>query len=315
MLGLSYFLGFALGCLFGTRLLERVGHIRSFAAMASAGPLIHGLIVIAPVWWLMRLVTGFCFAVLYVVIESWLNERATNETRGTILSLYLIINLTVITLGQLMLMLYDPGGLALFALAAVMVSIAAVPVALTASQQPAAVPHVRVRVGRLYRISPVGFMGCFFVGLPNGAFWAVGPVCASSAGLDVAGIAWFMSAIVIGGALGQWPFGRLSDRTDRRRVLVLGAAGAAAVWVAAAVMSAQVTGMFFCVIGLLWGMFAFPLVAIAMAHTNDSAEAGDFVEISSGLLLVAAAGSIAGPLLAGGLMAGIGSAGFFDTVN
>lgn len=314
IMGSLYYLGFAAGCVLGPYLLRHVGHIRSFTAMAavaSAVPLVHGLILLAPAWWLMRALTGFCFAVLYLIIESWLNERSTNETRGMILSLYLIINLTVITLGQLMLVLADPAEFPLFAIASILVSLAAVPVALTSSAQPAPVQTVKIRIGRLYRTSPVGFMGCFFVGLSNGSFWALGPVFAGASGLDITGIAVFMSVTVLGGALGQWPLGRLSDRTDRRRVLFAGSVLAAAIGAAVVASGMATPGWPLFLLGLAWGACAFPLYAIAVAHSNDYADAREFVEVSGGLLLVSAVGSVTGPVLASLLMGPLGGTGLF----
>ena len=181
ILGSAYYVGFASGCLLGGRILRRAGHIRTFTAMASiasAVALAHALVLSPWFWWLARATTGFCLAVLFMVIESWLNERSTKQTRGTVLSIYLIINLTVITVGQMMITLYDPGSWALFALASILVSLAAVPIALTVSPAPTHVQTVSIRIRRLHRLSPVGFAGCVTVGLANGAFWALGPVYA-----------------------------------------------------------------------------------------------------------------------------------------
>ena len=163
VLGSAYFLGFAIGCLYGPHVVRRAGHIRTFTAMvaiASCIVLAHALVVSPVVWWLMRAATGYCFAVLFMVIESWLNEKATNENRGFVFSVYTIINLTVLTLGQLMLVLDDPGDFPLFSLASILVSIAAVPVALTTAPAPAPIAAVKIRIGHLFRLSPVGFVGC-----------------------------------------------------------------------------------------------------------------------------------------------------------
>jgi MFS family permease len=222
LVGSFYYVGFAAGCLLGPRLVRRVGHIRVFAAMAaiaSAVPLLHGLVPLPLPWWGMRVATGFSFAVRYIVIESWLNERATNETRGFVLAVYQAINLTVLIAGQMLLPLADPGGFQLFAVTSVLISLAAVPVALSAAPAPAPIQSTEVRLRRLYRLSPVGFVGCLGVGLANGAWWSLVPIFASDAQLHTSGIAILMSA-VIGGAAAQWPVGRLSDRMDRRRVLV-----------------------------------------------------------------------------------------------
>jgi len=317
LLGSSYFVGFGLGCFLGAYLIRRVGHIRTFtamAAMASAVPLAHGLWLQPMPWWIMRALTGFCFAVLYVVIESWINERTTRETRGTVLSIYLIITLTVMTLGQMMLTFEDPAGFALFALTSILVSISAIPVALTAAPAPAPVHTVKVRLPYLYRISPVAFVGCLGIGLANGTFWTLGPVFAQRSGMDLTSIALFMSASILGGALGQWPFGRLSDRIDRRWVLV-GASMIAAlcglsIWLAGVILHSHNQWILFALAGL-WGASAFPLYAICIAHANDHAAPEEFVEVSSGMLLVFAAGSIVGPLIASAAMDSMGAASLY----
>lgn len=313
LIGTAYYIGFAAGCVFGPRLVQRAGHIRTFAAMASiasAVALAHALIVTPLAWWLLRAMAGFCFATLYVVIESWLNERSTNETRGKVLAVYNMINLTVITIGQMMLTLYDPASFALFCLASILVSIAAVPVAMTAAPAPAPVGIVRLRLKRLYRTSPVGSMGALAVGLANGAFWALGPVFAQNSGLDVTGIALFMSVTVIAGAVGQWPLGRLSDRMDRRRVILAVCILASLAGIGMVVFNDAWTYgiLIFC---FLFGLVAFPLYAVCAAHANDLAAREDFVETSSGMLLLFAGGAAAGAELASIAMATIGTDGLF----
>ena len=303
ILGAAYFAGFVLGCLQGPALVARSGHIRAFLAMvsvASAVALLHAIVVVPALWWVLRAVTGFCFAILYIVIESWLNESATNETRGTIFSVYTVINLTVVTIGPMMLTFEDPGAFPLFALASILVSLAAVPVAFTRAASPPPIAVVRPRLRRLYAISPVGVMGCFAVGLANGSFWSLGAVFAQNRGLDTAGIGLFMSAVVIGGALSQWPLGRMSDRLDRRTVIVF--ASVIAVMAAVAVMlvpadNPTLTMAF----GMAFGAGAFPIYALAVAHANDFAEPGDYVEVSSGLLLTYGVGAAIGPLMASAL--------------
>jgi len=304
LLGSTYFLGFAAGCLYGPYLVRRVGHIRTFSAMASvvaAVSLGHGLIALPIPWWAMRVVTGFCFAVLYIVIESWLNERSTNENRGTVLSAYLIINLTVITLGQMMLTLSDPAELTLFALASILVSVAVVPVALSGAAAPQPIESVHVRVRRLYRTSPVAFSSCLAVGLANGAFWTLAPLFVQRSGYGVTAIALFMSATVLGGALGQWPVGRLSDRMNRGTLTLwmsLAAGGLGAVVIGAS----QVSLPWLLAAAAAWGALSFPLYAVAVALANDHAQISEFVEVSSGLLLAYAAGAVVGPIVATGFM-------------
>ncbi len=300
IMGSSYFLGFALGCLSGPIIVGRVGHIRTFTAataLASTVALAHALITEPWAWWPLRALTGFAFAILYMVIESWLNERATNETRGTVMSIYTVINLTVIMAGQMLLTLYNPASFAPFALASILVSLAALPVALTTSLAPAPLQSTKIRILRLYRISPVGFVGAFTVGLGNGAFWSLAPLFATGSGLDINGVALFMSLVVLGGAIGQYPLGKLSDRTDRRRVILAAAVGV----VLMGGLLPFVTVMF--VPGLyvgafLFGLTAMPVYALSVAHMNDFVESDGFVEASSGMLMIYAAGAIVGPMVA-----------------
>ncbi|MBI1205262.1 MAG: MFS transporter [Rhodopseudomonas sp.] len=299
ILGSFYFLGFTLGCLSGPLLIARVGHIRTYLAfvcVASIAALVHALSVEPWTWWLMRAITGFCFAVLFIVIESWLNERSDNATRGTVFSIYMVINLTVLMIGQMMLTLANPQTFALFAAAAILFSLAALPVAMTKSQSPEPIPVIRPRLIRLYTLSPVGFMGCFAVGLANGAFWSLGAVFAMDRGLNTAGIALFMSAVVLGGAMGQWPLGKISDLVDRRYVILANCVGAALAAIALSLLpSSSETSML--VAGFCFGAFALPLYALSVAHANDFTPATDYVETSSGLLLVLGLGSSIGPTL------------------
>ena len=313
LIGTAYFIGFGLGCYFGARLVQRAGHIRTFAAMAaiaSTTALLHVLFLSPLFWSAARCLTGFCFAVLYVVIESWLNERSTNETRGTVLSAYNIINLAMITVGQLMMTLYDPAGFPLFILASVLVSIAAVPLALTTSVAPGPVQIVRLRMLYLYRTSPLGCVGALAVGAANGSFWTLGPVFALDSGMDVTGVALFMSAAVLAGAAGQWPLGRMSDRTDRRKIILLACLLAFAAGLGNILFSDLTTWSLLATV-VLYGAFAFPLYAIAVAHLNDFIPPDEFVEASSGTLLLYAIGAAIGPLPASMAMSAMGPSGLF----
>ncbi len=299
VLGSTYYIGFAAGCIWAPRLVLRVGHIRTFTdmvAIASVAPLVHNILPSAVLWWLVRAVTGFCLAALFMIIESWLNEKATNENRGVVFSAYTIISLTVVTLGQLMINLSEPGSFIPFSLAAILVSLAAVPISLTRASSPAPVQTVKIRIRYLYRLSPVGVIGALLVGAQQGAFWALGPIFAVRIGFDIFEITIFMSAAVIGGALGVWPLGKLSDRLDRRKVL-LGACFSAAVVGLAIRVLYPTLGSGVLILSMLWGMSAFPLYSICAAHLNDHVEGGGFVEASSGLLLTFAAGAIAGPII------------------
>lgn len=313
-MGALYFLGFTAGCLRGAELVGRVGHVRVFAAMtalASAIPLLHGLVLSPWGWGVFRMTTGFCFAVLYIVIESWLNERSTNENRGIIFSTYTIITLTVLAGGQMLLLLADPMELYLFAVASVLVSLAALPVVLSVSPSPVQPTAVQLDIRRLFAISPAGTLGCLATGLANGSFWALAPVFAARASDNASLAAWFMTAAVIGGALGQWPLGYLSDRFGRRKLQALSALLAAAMSVLIVAFSARVDFGSIALLGAAWGAFAFPLYAISVAHTNDHADPSEYVMVSSGLLLMYGVGAILGPFAASALMTFSNSSGLY----
>lgn len=315
LMGGAYFFGFTLGCLRGSTLLRRVGHVRVFAAMtavASAVPLLHGLFVETWIWWMLRLLTGYCFAVLYVVIESWLNELSTNETRGAVFSAYTLITLTVLAVGQQMLLLYDPNEMYLFAIASALVSIAALPVVLSISPTPEREEEkVRLDLRRLFRISPAGALGCLASGLANGSFWALAPVFVAGYSADVSLAAWFMTSAVLGGAVGQWPLGFWSDRVDRRWVIGFAALVGAIVGLVIWLGLEHIGPLTLMALGAAWGAVAFPLYAISVAHSNDHARDGEYVMISSGLLLMYGIGAILGPFLAPAMMKLVGSGGLY----
>lgn len=313
LLGSTYFLGFAAGCVYGPYLVHRVGHIRTFTAMASVVSAVclgQGLLPAPAPWMAMRIVTGFCFAVLYIVIESWLNERSTNETRGRVLSAYLFITLTVLVAGQMMLTLSNPAGLTLFALTSILVSVAVVPVALSGAAAPRPIETVHVRPSKLFNTSRIAFTGCLGVGLANGAFWTLAPVFVERAGLGVTAVALFMSASVLGGAAGQWPVGRLSDRMNRGKLIVVLSALAAGLGVAV-ILSSSTSLPWLLAAATLWGVVSFPLYAVTVAQANDRARPTEFVEISGGLLLTYAAGAIVGPLMATAFMSVLKPGGLY----
>ncbi len=313
VLGASYYSGFVLGCLMTPRLIRRVGHIRVFAAMvavASVTPLLHALVVAPIFWWILRALTGLCLASLYLVIESWLNERSTSTNRGTIFTTYTTVNYAVLTLGQLLMLTDDPKNFPLYTFASILVSLAAVPVAMTRSPQPAPVNAARLSFAGLFRISPVGVMGCVVVGLANGSFWALGPAFVLQSGSDVHDVALFMSAVVVGGAFSQWPFGRLSDRVDRRLAILIACTAAALAGMAVVLTGLMVPGLTV-IAGALFGVFAFPVYALSVAHANDMAPGSDFVAVAGGLLLVNGLASVVGPLLSALAMAGVGPSGLF----
>ena len=314
LMGGGYFLGFTLGCLKGGELVRSVGHVRVFlamAALASAAPLLHGLILQPWAWVAFRLLTGFCLSVVYLVIESWLNERATNENRGLVFSAYTMLTLTVLAVGQMMTLLYDPSGTQLFAIASVLVSIAAIPVALSTSPMPDTPHAVSIDLRAIFEAAPIGALGCLATGLANGAFWALAPVFALGMSDDTAHAAWFMTWAVVGGAVAQWPLGILSDRIGRRP-LIIGLPLAGAVIGIGLVASAGTASFgLISVLGAAWGMVAFPLYAISVAYSNDYADPHTYVAVSGSLLLMYGIGATVGPFAASAVATIIGYRGLF----
>ncbi len=314
LIAAAYSVGFMVGCLSMPHIVRRVGHIRAFAvcaAIAASGVLVMPLAVHPGVWIPLRALSGVCFAGLFMVIESWLNERATRVNRGQILATYMVINLSAVTAGQMVLPLAAPAGFALFAVTAIAITLALVPVGLTTSSAPQPLRQVRLRLGRLYAMSPVGVVGGFFVGLANGAFGGLGAVFATQIGMSVTGVALFMSAALVGGALAQVPIGRLSDRVDRRKVIaaacalaavaggllaLLGDARQGGLLVSADVALADLSPLALVAVAALFGAAIYPQYSLCVAHTNDFVGREDFVEASSGLLLTWAIGASIGPV-------------------
>ena len=317
LIAAAYSAGFVIGCVINPAVVHRVGHIRSFAvfaAVAAAVVLGHSLVINEAIWFALRMISGVCFSGLFMVVESWLNERATPETRGRLFGTYLVTNLGSITLGMLLFIPGDPKDFQLFAVTAIAVLLALVPVSLTTTRAPTPIVEARLRPLKLLALSPVGVFGCLCVGLANGSFAGLAPLAASSMGMNSTGIAAFAAAAVLGGAAGQYPIGRLSDAIDRRKVMI-GACGAAILLEACLVAIAldSVAGGLdpgvrqtaAIALSACLGLFLYPLYGVSVSHTNDYAGDLNFVVVSSGLLLTWGIGASLGPVLSSQLM-GVG---------
>jgi len=315
-MGSFYYAGFVAGCFMGPRVLARVGHIRAFAvaaALAAATVLLQPLLVEPATWFAIRAAFGFCAANIFMALESWLNERATNQTRGRILSAYVIVNLTFLALGQWLLLLASPAGYKLFSVAAIAYICCLVPVGLTRLPQPPLQPVPPLRLRRLMRMAPVGVAGVVTVGLANGAFWTLAPVYAHLLGFRTSGVATFMSAVIVGGALIQFPLARFSDRLDRRWIMAAACGMAAIFGVLLALLGRlgiKSPGLLFPA-ALAFGAAMLPLYSLSIAHANDRMMRSEFVEASATLLLMNALASIAGPLLAAAITARAGMPALF----
>jgi MFS family permease len=309
--GSAHNIGFAAGCLLVPRLVARFGHGRAFAALAllAATVALGYAATAAPgAWIILRLITGLCMAGLSMVVESWINLRAGNSRRGRTLAVYAIAGAVAGVGGQMLLPIANPHGVTLFAVVAAALLLSSVPV-LLARDAPPAHSAAALSLRRLYAISPVGIVGCLFIGLANGAFWQLAPVYAEAHGLSSGGVAVFMSLVTLAGAVAQWPIGRLSDRRDRRRVM-LGCLAAGIV--ADLLMSAPGLGPGpTLAAATLYGICVLPIYSLCVAHTNDVLGREHCVAASGGLLLAFGAGAVVGPLLAAALMASAGTAALF----
>lgn len=309
----GYYIGFLAGSTLTPRAVGRVGHIRVFGALASLASvaiLLQAVFVDPVTWTAMRVVTGFSYAGLYVIAESWLNDRSTNETRGQLLSVYMVVQFVGLTCGQLLLNAAPPSGFELFTLVSVLVSLAVIPVLLTTRPAPSFATPVTVGLRQLYRVSPLGVLGCLGVGLAHSAFFGMGAVYGAEVGLSVRQISLFMSAMILGGVALQWPVGRLSDRFDRRRVITaVTVLAAVTALVAVPVSALSNTGLFALV--CLFGGLSLPMYSLCLAHTNDFLRPDQMVAASSGLVLIFGIGAIFGPFTVAWMMAGLGPAGFF----
>jgi MFS family permease len=313
LIGTGWAVGFVAGCLVVPAIVRRVGHVRAYGVMASvaAVSILLNLLIISPLAWIvLRALSGFCFAGAFMIVESWLNERATRENRGTVFSVYQVVNFVALTAGQLTLAIREPSDHFFFTLGAILYCLAILPTALSSAESPRPLKTTRLDIGALYANSPVAAVGCFLIGNVNGAFGTLGAVYAQQIGLSIASVAFMMSGALLGGSLIQFPLGWLSDRTDRRKILVATAFGAALIGALLAVIEPRSPAL---VIGLvvLFGGMIYPMYALAVAHANDFAASDEFVKIAGGLLLLYGVGTMSGPLFGAAAMEWISAEGLF----
>jgi MFS family permease len=311
----AFYLGFVLGSARIQVLIRRAGHIRAFAALAAiltACAMLHSLIFEVWVWMALRVLSGFCMAGLYAIIESWLNVRSTNETRGQVLAIYVVTVYTASFGGQFLVNIGTVGSGELFAIVGLAVALSLVPVVLTRVAGPEIDKIKAMSLMSLYRASPLGVVVTCGAGLISGAFYALGAIYANELGLSVFHVSMFMGAPIFGGLALQYPIGRLSDRYDRRSVLL---------GVIAGTMIASVTLMLIAMkAGPFWGTLAAVFVfggclaaiyPIAVSQIYDYIDRAEMVGASGGLLLIWSVGAMTGPLIASGLMGHFGPNAFF----
>ncbi|MBP1850703.1 MFS transporter [Rhizobium halophytocola] len=300
IIGAGYNIGFAIGCIYVTRIIRSIGHIRTFcalAAIASVASLTMLLFLTPTAWFAMRLIQGLCFAGLFATVESWLNARVTNNNRARTLSIYRFVDLGAVTLAQFAIPAIGISGETLFVVIAMALSFSLVPISLTDRSSPAPPEHVRFDVRVLWRVSPLATIGCVVVGLSNSSFRSLGPIYADGIGMSVASIATFMSVGIFAGVVLQYPLGYYSDRLDRRIIILAATFGSllASLFIAFVAGESEIANY----IGIfLFGAFAMPLYSLCSAHANDHAAPGQHALVSAGTLFFWSIGAVIGPLFA-----------------
>jgi MFS family permease len=309
----GYYVGFLVGAFFVPRIVGTVGHVRVYSGLASMGSialLVYTLFTIPGLWFLMRVVTGFCMAGLYIVAESWLNGVVSNESRGRVLSIYMVIVSGGLAVGQLLLNLADPAGFELFVVASVLVSLAVVPIALAPSNAPLLeAPERGLPFREVFRTVPLGITGVAVAGISGGALFGMGAVWAANSGLGVTRISLFMGLALIGGVVFQWPLGALSDRISRRKVLLV--ATAASALVAGWMWTIDIGSPFLLVAAFLFGGVSFPMYSLGVSHANDALSADRLVAGSAVLMFSNGFGAVFGPASASLTMSALGANGFW----
>ena len=308
----GYFIGFLGGSKLTPQLIKRVGHVRVFAALASLISAVMILYAAFPseiFWTLLRIIIGFCFSGVYVVAESWLNDNSTNETRGQVLSVYLIVQLIGIVSSQALLNFGDPSGYFLFVISSVLVSVAFAPILLSVSPAPVFETAKPMSVRDLARASPLGATGAFCLGALFACLWGMSSVFGTEAGLTVREISIFVAAIYLGGMIFQYPVGWLSDRFDRRLLILV----MAAISAVAALVAAMSFGVFAALIAtsFIIGGMVNPMYTLVVAYSNDMLEPEDMPAAAGALIFLNGLGAAGGPLLVGWIMSLVGPVGFF----
>jgi len=299
LIGTGWSVGFIAGSISVPVLVRRVGHIRAYSVMAALGAItiLLNLLWINDVGWIvLRVFSGFGFAGAAMIVESWLNEISDNKSRGTIFSIYVMVNMTASTLGQLSMSITGIAGYLPFVIGALAFSLALLPTALTLRPQPRPPASAKINLALLYRTSPIAVIASFNIGISNSTFGTLAPVYGYLQGLRPAEIAQLISLTIVMGALSQVPFGRLSDKVDRRWVII-GISVLASVTGLAMVVINPFGGWPLFVLFGLYGFAAYPIYAVAVAHANDTAAEGDFASIAAGMLLTYGLGLAVGPVI------------------
>lgn len=312
----GYFAGQLTGALAMERWLNTVGHVRTYAACAallSAATLAHPFGFDVTYWSVLRFTQGFCFAGVLMCVESWLNSSATKKTRGKVLASYMIVFYGAYAGSQLLLNVPDVTGFGLYVIASILISVAAIPIALTRTETPQTLDQPTMPLTQLYKISPTGIVGAFMAGIILGAYYGLAAFYGQQIGLSLGEISVFLTVVTLGGLLMQWPIGHLSDLMDRRRVIV-----GVNVCLAFAALSVGLVGAsslsMLLILGALFGGLTFTLYPLCVANANDRIESENTIAMTRGLIIAYSAGAIVGPAIGAAIM-GITTPGLFFFVS
>ena len=322
----GYFVGYFIGANSIPNLVGRVGHIRVFAAlasMASLSILIHAVFVNPIIWTMARFVTGFALVGIFIVMESWLNDRANNRTRGQLLSVYMFITLIGISLGSLLLNFSSPDKYEPFILISLLLSFALIPILLTKRKAPKFKKQGFINIKGLFKTSPLATVSMFCTGLIHSALFSLGAVYAAKMNFTILEISLLLFIITVCGGLFQWPIGYFSDKSDRRLIIIICTFVAAvfaflAIYVSGASLENMYLAisadrnkiLFFLFFGIYAGM-AIPLFTLNLAYINDYMEKAKFVSAGAGMQIIFGLGAMMGPFLCSTLMSAFGTNGFF----
>lgn len=308
----AYFVGFLFGSWAAPSMIRWVGHVRVFSALGS---LISAILVIYPVfpdwivWTALRVLAGFCFSGIYITAESWINNTASNETRGQALSAYMIVQMLGIIASQVLINLPDQSGFALFIIPSVLVSLAFMPMLLAPTPAPAFESSKRLSFGKLFRISPLGCVGMLLTGGVFSAMFGMASVWGAEAGLSLRDISMFVGVLYVGGLVLQYPIGWASDRMDRRGMIMALSVVSAVVMLLATVLPLSFPLLI--AVAFLLGGITNPVYALLIAYTNDFLPHEDMASASAGLIFLNGFGAIFGPVVTGWMMETFGPPGFF----
>ncbi len=309
----GYYVGLVSGSFFCQRLIQRVGHVRAFAVYAAVNTVAVMLqaLYIGPLWWgVLRVVSGVTMTGIYMVVESWLNECASPQTRGRVFSVYMTLTFLGLGCGQFLLNFSDIRGQDLFLVVAVLFALCLVPVAATRAVHPELPESAHFNLGKLFRLAPLGMLGCLSAGLVNGSFYTLGPVFSHRMGFSVSGVAWYMGLTILCGLVLQWPVGGLSDRFNRRPVL-----GVLSLLVCLISLAIVATGErslpLLLVLTAAYGGIAFTIYPVSVALAHDGLARSEIVPVSAALILSFGVGAGIGPVIASSLMGAFGPTGMY----